>query len=246
MKILNCRINVAKKYHEAISKIEYIKDQKIYVLELNDGYKFSWEGTHNVYTNQRDLLFDIRNIVFPEKQAEKQAETKAETKAEKPKKTRKKKVTIRKKEQEECIIVTSFLTGTKTIEELYKEFSVQYVKDTLKKYDLKNYNYANFKDVRMKTIFGCLRFYKKPELIRLFEMLYTLEDNVKVIEVEVKAKNEKKTEKVVDIKEAKKSNALPSYHIGMEAINDVVKVLKTPRKVMMEIKKLEEKAKKAQ
>lgn len=239
MKIINCKVNVAKKYHEAISKIEYIKDQKIYILELNDGYKFNWEGTQNVYTNQKDLLFDIRNIVFPEKQAE----TKAETKAEKPKKTRKKKVTIRKKEQEECIIVTSFLTGTKTIQELYKEFSVQVVKDTLKKYDLKNYNYANFKDVRMKTIFGCLRFYKKPELIRLFEMLYTLEDSVKIVEVEVKAKNDKKTEKVVDIKEAKKSNTLPSYHIGMEAINDVVKVLKTPKKVMMEIKELEEKEK---
>lgn len=239
MKIINCKVKVAKKYHEAISVIKYIKDEKIYIVELNDGYKFNWNGTQNVYFNQKDLLFDIRNIVLPKKQSEKQPEPKVK----KPRKSRKVKVTIRKKEQEECIIVTSFLTGTKTIEELYKEFSVQVVKDTLKKYDLKSYNYANFKNVRMKTIFGCLRFYKKPELIRLFEILYTLEDSIKIVEVEAKAKTDKKTEKVVNIEKVRNSNALPTYHVGMDAINDVAKVLEMPKRVMMEIKELEEKEK---
>lgn len=187
MKLVNCKVNVPKKYQIAISSIECIKEEgkTYYIVTLKKGFNYTWGTDSLISFNQRELLQGLKNIVLPvikknEISVEKTRKTSKKTSNEnatsvsKKRKTKARKVVIRKKEVEEYMIVTAFLKGEKSVKELNSEFSIHSVNKAFEKYDLKSYNYANFKGLSMSKIFATLRFYKKYDLIELFEKEYKI------------------------------------------------------------------------
>lgn len=69
-------------------------------------------------------------------------------------------------------VVTSFLTGKKDIPTLAKQFDYATVMFTLEKYNLEKYNFGNFKNMRNGAILGALKFYKRADLVRIFELKF--------------------------------------------------------------------------
>lgn len=95
-------------------------------------------------------------------------------KKSKPKKQKPLKVNVVSREMEEVRFISAFLKGEKTMKQLVSKHSQQLVLDTMKKYNLKSYNYANFKGLSDTKIHATLAFYKRNDLIEMLEKSFVL------------------------------------------------------------------------
>lgn len=161
---------IAKKYEEFVDSIEKI--DKSYIVKLKEGQVWTWGKGEAICHNQIQVKQALKSIVMPIK------ETKS---SEKTKKARKSKggsinsVVNKGGMSEIILIVSSYLKGEKTEKELISQFGSHHVKKAFAKYELKRSNFANFLGLSMSKIFATLKFYKRSDLVEVFEKSYKLE-----------------------------------------------------------------------
>lgn len=161
------KFNIAKKYNGYVKSIE--KLDKYYIISLHEGKVWSWGKGDAIAYNQTQVKEALKAIVMPEKE---QTKTAKKSKKAVSSKGGVKKLVISNTESEQVAIITSFLKGKMSEKELISKYGAHQCKKSFAKYSVKRENYANFKGLSMSKIFATLKFYKRNDLIELFEKSY--------------------------------------------------------------------------
>lgn len=168
-KLINCKIRLSKKSQEMIHSIENNNGE--YIVELNKGFKFTWDSTCAIESNQKAVMETIKSIVPIEKGEENSYEhilasidenqnvVAFENNSEIVQMNERAKVGH---------IVYSFLTkiDIENARKMYANYE-----EIISELKLDSSHYGNFENMRNGAIFGTLRRYEysRHDLLNLIE-----------------------------------------------------------------------------